>query len=143
MKWWRPEYERDRSRRVHPVRARSIEKRMGQRELAALRTLNAADEDLEKRPTTRGECERGERPCPFVSCQYHLYLDVSSHGSIKLNFPDLEPWEIPVTCALDVASDGGVSLERIGSLINLTRERVRQLEESALRKLGSFAELYR
>src|SRR5688572_696068 len=43
------------------------------------------------RPATRGECKEEARPCPWVSCKYHLYLDVNPEtGSIKLNFPDLE-----------------------------------------------------
>jgi DNA-directed RNA polymerase sigma subunit (sigma70/sigma32) len=49
-------------------------------------------------------------------------------GAITINFPDREPWELEETCALDVAERGGETLERIGELINLTRERVRQLE---------------
>ena len=46
------------------------------------------------RPTSRVHCKTGPRPCPFVSCKFHLYLDVHPEtGSIKLNFPDLEVWE--------------------------------------------------
>ena len=40
---------------------------------------------------TRAECVEGPRPCPYVSCKYHLYLDVQHRtGAIKLNFPDIE-----------------------------------------------------
>src|SRR4029077_6719314 len=31
-------------------------------------------QDIE-RPRPRGDCVGGERPCPFVSCAHHLYLD--------------------------------------------------------------------
>jgi len=63
------------------------------------------------RPITRGECKDAPRPCPWVSCKYHLYLDVNPEtGSIKINFPDLEPWELNETCALDVADRGGTIL---------------------------------
>lgn len=86
------------------------------------------------RPKTRGECVDGDRPCPFVSCQHHLYLDVSSNGSIKLNFPDLEVWELPESCVLDVADRGGATLEQVGVFMNITRERVRQIEVKAKRK---------
>jgi len=55
-------------------------------------------------------------------------------GSIKLNFPGLEVWELPDTCAIDVAERGGATLERVGEAINVTRERVRQIEERAMRK---------
>lgn len=99
------------------------------------------------RPQTRAECEGGPRPCPFVSCQHHLYLDVSArNGSIKLNFPDLEVWDMKETCALDVADRGGATLEDVGGILNLTREAVRQIENRALDKpgvkeaLGSFVD---
>ena len=82
------------------------------------------------RPKTRGEC--GDRPCPWVSCKHHLYLDVTAIGSLILNFPDIEPWELSETCALDVAEMDGLTLEEVGDLMNITRERVRQLEQMAM-----------
>lgn len=88
------------------------------------------------RPRTRAECVNGPRPCLFVACKHHLYLDVNPEtGSIKVNFPDKEPWELEDTCALDIAERGGVTLEDVGELLNLTRERVRQVEVEGLQKL--------
>jgi hypothetical protein len=88
------------------------------------------------RPKSRGECANVARPCAYVSCKYHLYLDVSPQkSSIKLNFPDKEPWELTHSCALDVAEQGGITLEEVGELLNLTRERIRQVEVSGLMKL--------
>jgi hypothetical protein len=88
------------------------------------------------RPRDRGQCATGARPCPWVSCKFHLYLDVNPEtGSIKLNFPDLEVWEMPETCALDVAERGGITLEEVGEILNLTRERIRQVEVHGLEKL--------
>jgi len=52
-----------------------------------------------------------------------------------LNFPDLEPWELVDTCALDVAERGGVTLEEVGEIMNMTRERIRQVEVRGLIKL--------
>jgi DNA-directed RNA polymerase sigma subunit (sigma70/sigma32) len=49
--------------------------------------------------------------------------------------PDLEPWELKHTCALDVADRGGITLEEIGEVMNLTRERIRQVEVRGLLKL--------
>lgn len=94
-------------------------------------------------PATRGDCLQGEdaaRPCPYVSCKHHTYLDVSQRtGSIKLNYPSLEVWELPESCALDVADRGGVTLEEVGEILNLTRERIRQLETAGLAKLKALA----
>jgi hypothetical protein len=88
------------------------------------------------RPQTRAECRDDKRPCLYVSCRYHLYLDVNPvTGSIKLNFPDKEVWELEETCALDVAERGGITLEEVGEIMNLTRERIRQVEVSGLEKL--------
>ena len=39
------------------------------------------------------------------------------------------------TCALDVAERGGITLEEVGEIMNLTRERIRQLELSGLTKI--------
>ena len=90
-------------------------------------------EAVEGRPQTRAECEGGARPCPYVSCVHHLYLDVSEQtGAIKMNFPDLEVWELAESCALDVADRGGATLDEIAGHMNLTRERVRQVELRAL-----------
>lgn len=89
------------------------------------------------RPQTRGECANVSRPCPYVSCKYHLYIDVNPEkGSIKINFPDLEVWQLKHSCALDVASQGGITLEEVGEILNLTRERIRQVEVRGLMKLA-------
>jgi hypothetical protein len=89
------------------------------------------------RPSTREQCRSEEmRPCPWVACKHHLYLDINPEtGSIKINFPDLEPWELQHTCALDVAERGGITLEEVGEIMNLTRERIRQVEVRGLLKL--------
>ena len=88
------------------------------------------------RPESRGDCAEMDRPCPFVGCKYHLYIDVHPvRGSIKVNFPDVEVWEMTETCALDIADRGGITLEDVGQIMNLTRERVRQLETAGLARL--------
>ncbi len=134
--------EQRRSRRKREVRARTISvKRMTKRELELGRLLYPDVEDIE-RPKTRADCLGGERPCPFVSCKHHLYLDVSARtGAIKLNFPDLEVWEMTETCALDVADRGGTTLEEVGAIMNLTRERIRQVEVKGLAKLQALKEM--
>ncbi|MCA9507360.1 MAG: DNA-binding protein [Myxococcales bacterium] len=91
-------------------------------------------------PTSRSQCVNMPRPCLYVSCRHHLYLDVNEEtGSVKFNFPDKEVWELEETCALDVADRGGITLEEVGCIMNLTRERIRQLELSGLEKLKHHA----
>ncbi len=134
--------EQRRSRRKRAVRARTISvKRMTKRELEMGRMLYPDVEDIAK-PKARVDCQGGERPCPFVSCKHHLYLDVSARtGAIKLNFPDLEVWEMNETCALDVADRGGTTLEEVGAIMNLTRERIRQVEVKGLAKLEALSDM--
>ena len=125
-------------RRPHSVRPRTMSKRdlerMDKREKAQ------GHERLEvipyQRPQLRQDCRDKARPCLYVSCVHHLYLDVTDKGSIVFNYPELEPWELKETCSLDVAEkEDGLTLEEIGEFLNLTRERVRQVERSALHKL--------
>ena len=81
-------------------------------------------------------CEGGQRPCPFVGCRHHLYADVNLEtGSIKINFPDREVWELEHSCSLDLADAGTHTLEEVGEILNVTRERTRQIEAAALAKL--------
>jgi hypothetical protein len=134
--------EQRRSRRKRAIRARTISvKRMTKRELELGRLLYPEMDDIE-RPETRADCASGARPCPFVSCKHHLYLDVSARtGAIKLNFPDLEVWEMTETCALDIADRGGTTLEEVGAIMNLTRERIRQVEVKGLAKMAAVRDM--
>jgi hypothetical protein len=133
--------EQRRSRRKRDVRARTISvKRMTKRELEIGRLLYPEMDYF--KPRTREECVEGPRPCPYVSCKHHLYIDVSPRtGAIKLNFPDLEVWEMGESCALDVADRGGTTLEDVGAIMNLTRERIRQVEVKALAKLEALKDM--
>ena len=140
---------KDRAPGHFPPRDRTGERQQGKRKsrtIAARRLSKvdfsdgiAIDEDLDQfRPRHRGDCLNGERPCPWVSCKYHLYLDINPKtGSIKLNFPDVEPAEMTDTCVLDIADRGPVTLEDVGRIMNLTRERIRQLEAAASVKIRS------
>jgi hypothetical protein len=130
-------------------RSKTMSRKEIARELRRQRALGAIDPELEEilheieasRPRSRADCANGPRPCMFVSCKHHLYLDVNPEtGSIKLNFPDKEIWELEETCALDVADRGGITLEEVGSIMNLTRERIRQVETRGLSKLREIAE---
>lgn len=135
--------ESGRRRRRSRARARTISiRRLSKAELNRGRALYPEQEYW--RPTSRAECAEMERPCPFVSCKYHLYIDVHPvRGSIKINFPDVEVWEMTDTCALDIADRGGITLEDVGEIMNLTRERVRQLETQGLAKLQGMDDVSR
>lgn len=94
-------------------------------------------EDVD-RPKTRADCLEGgsnaNRPCPFVSCEYHLYLDVNpKSGAIKVNFPRLEVWEMAETCALDVADRhaGGAPLPVVAAAMGLSYDRTFQCVSEA------------
>jgi hypothetical protein len=100
-------------------------------------------EVLPRRPRVRAECENGPRPCPWVGCRYHLYLDTYTTGDpenptpgLIIHRPDLEPLELPDTCLLDLAARGPYTLAQIGDIFDLSRERIRQIEAGALRKLA-------
>lgn len=132
-----------RRRRRNRTRARTISiRRLSKAELNRGRMLYPEEEYW--RPKTRTECVDMERPCPFVSCKYHLYIDVHPvRGSIKLNFPDVDVWEMTETCSLDIADRGGITLEEVGEIMNLTRERVRQVETTGLAKLEAVKDIER
>ncbi len=125
---------RRRRRRTRP-RSKTIAMKRLTREELRVGALLYPPVDI-PRPSTREACAQEHRPCPWVACKHHLYLDVNPEtGSIKINFPDLEPWELNETCALDVADRGGITLEEVGEIMNLTRERIRQVEVRGLLKL--------
>lgn len=128
-----PAPKRVRPRRSAP-RSMTLPRKLSREELRAGALMYPPVD--EPRPRTRGDCVDELRPCPWVACKFHLYLDVNPDtGTIKINFPKLEPWELPTSCALDVAARGGITLEETGELLNLTRERIRQLEVRGLLKL--------
>jgi hypothetical protein len=131
-----PEVSRKvRHKRRTRARSKTIAPKRLTKEELRIKDLLPLFEDPD-RPQTRAECKEGPRPCPYVSCKHHLYLDVNPEtGSIKLNFPDLEVWEMAETCSLDVADRGGITLEEVGEILNLTRERIRQVEVRGLLKL--------
>jgi hypothetical protein len=124
-----------RRRGIPPKKTLAV-RRITQLELAAGRAELQAlgGNEPYDRPKTRSDCAGVSRPCPYVACKYSLYLDVSETGSIILNFPHLEPGEMPAdrSCALDLAEHGAMTLEEIAVVTNLTRERIRQIELKAL-----------
>ncbi|MBS2024441.1 MAG: DNA-binding protein [Deltaproteobacteria bacterium] len=148
-----PEVSVDEGGAVESSEPRQRARTMSRKEMARMFRQQAATGGLDpelkalmaeldaRRPKTRADCVEGHRPCPFVSCKYNLFVDVNPRtGSVKMNFPDKELDEIGDTCALDVADRGGITLEEVGAIMNLTRERVRQLETRGLTKLRVIAD---
>jgi DNA-directed RNA polymerase sigma subunit (sigma70/sigma32) len=130
-------------------RSKTMSRKEMARELRKRRSLNLIDPEeaellselTQNRPKNRSDCISSPRPCVFVSCKYNLYLDVNPEtGSIKLNFPEKEIFELEYTCALDVAEKGGITLEEVGEIMNLTRERIRQVETRGLEKVRTETE---
>jgi hypothetical protein len=80
-----------------------------------------------------------KRPCSKLNCRHHLAVDWKGRNGSALGmyvFPDAELDELPETCALDVAQKyDGLPLHDVGTLLSITRERVRQIELKALRKI--------
>lgn len=119
---------------------------LGKGKTISRRYLTADERALAKitgsypRPRTRSDCEAGPRPCPYVGCRYHLYLTVQDGGNLKINFPYLRVDELEQSCTLDLAAEGGMTMEAVGEALNLTRERVRQIEVTALEKARKRAE---
>lgn len=56
---------------------------------------------------------------------------------MKITFPSLELEEMPATCSLDVADEGGATLEQVALLLNVTRERVRQILAAVRARVGA------
>ena len=110
------------------------------------------------RPRTRGDCQHGLRPCPWVACRYHLAeVGVDDRGRLRLpvlsaSLPtlatnvDADAWtetaadavvQMRESCMLDVADryPDGATLEAVGSVYRVTRERIRQIERKTLGRL--------
>jgi hypothetical protein len=77
---------------------------------------------MDAMPKTRGGCLNEPRPCPHVTCRYHV-------GRTKARAST-------ASCVLDEADRGGRSLQEIADVFGVSRERIRQLEARALRKLA-------
>lgn len=77
-----------------------------------------------KRPIKRGDCENGQRPCPWATCRYHL-------AGKKTN----DVLKMAQTCSLDIADDGPHTLDAIAQIYGMTRERVRQIQDGTLKEL--------
>lgn len=98
--------------------------------------LEAADEVLAKQPRRRGDCPPADIPCPFIACRYHLWTHATIRNGEISDVQIARPWgNTAYTCALNQADKGPCTLEEIGQVMGLTRERVRQLENGGKERL--------
>ena len=89
-----------------------------------------------QRPKTRADCVGGIRPCPWVSCRHHLFLEVDHRGrEVRTNPVAEDPLDLPQTCSLDVAEQGGVLMEEVADLLGVSRQRVDLLLDRTIIKL--------
>jgi len=79
---------------------------------------------------TQGACRALQSPCEQTQCRYHL-------GVRNLDAALLADDATIPTCALEVAGEGTHTLDQVSQLLGVTKERVRQIEEAALRKIQS------
>lgn len=85
-------------------------------------------------PRTRADCEKGPRPCPWLACRYNLAPDAKRADHESRQFETRRSAGVTDTCALDVADRGEHTLEEVGELLGMTKERARQIEERGLAK---------
>lgn len=87
-------------------------------------------------PQARSDCRGGPRPCPFVSCKYHLFLVIDPRKATVSHRVDASDiWEIPFTCALDIAEMGGAEFLRVSKVLNLSVEYTLTLHNAAVSKI--------
>lgn len=113
----------------------------------------------ERKPAKRSDCLDGVRPCPWISCKHHmLWIMVPVTGNFnskvlidsfirkKSNEEIEEIMEnLSESCTLDVADRLGQTLEQVGNIIGITRERVRQVEDckagGAIQRLRHYSKM--
>lgn len=89
------------------------------------------------RPRTRADCRDAPRPCPWVSCRHHLFLDVRRTGAIAYpHGTDVAALErLGDSCALDVAERGEATHAQVGQALNVTMQMASLIEQAALGRL--------
>lgn len=88
-----------------------------------------------QRPRTRAECADQPRPCPWVSCEHHLYGSIDKRGHYVIAQPWLEPHELEHSCAIDVAENEEINQEEAALICGMHRSDLARLEARVARKL--------
>jgi len=81
---------------------------------------------------TRADCKDLPRPCPHTACRYHM----TNEAPAGVGHPNSRTHKADV-CVADLldAEPHPHTLDEIGELFGVTRERIRQIQAKALRKL--------
>lgn len=98
-----------------------------------LRLVTTQQTAGEARPLVRSDCQGGVRPCPWVGCRHHLFLEVDAAGALHVPV-GTQPWQLEHSCALDLAREGGLSAQEVGDALRLSHTAVLQIERRALAK---------
>ena len=110
--------------------------------------INRGAVSLRVLPASRTECRRGPRPCPYVSCRYHLLLNVTSDGRLysQRTFDEASEDSIAKalrgmarTCALDVADEGAHTFEEVSMVMGLD---VKEVSRHSQRAQGKVAVMF-
>lgn len=127
LRFWRPPIERPHS---HFAR-----KALSRAEQAFGKLI--VDDPPWSMPANDQECAGVTRTqsCPFVRCRHHLAVEVNEIGSLKINFPGWEIDDLGETCSLRAARRGPQTVEWVAEHLNLSAERVRQIEREAWRQI--------
>jgi hypothetical protein len=70
-------------------------------------------------PRVRGDCLKLARPCPMTRCRFRV--ENGQVGASALDYVD---------------RNGEMSLEEVGAVFGVTRERIRQIQAKALKRLA-------
>jgi hypothetical protein len=88
------------------------------------------------RPRTRGDCLDAPRPCPWVGCRHHLYLDVARTGRLVLRWPGRDVDELPESCSLDVADRGEHTDDEVGAWLDVRQQAANRTKQLALARMA-------
>lgn len=126
-------YRRPAIRASKPLRRRELQERAKRLAEPPLPTRPASDELC--RAAGLGESVQ----CPFVSCRYHLGIEVMSKGALRVIYPHWEDGADPAepTCTLVEALKGYHTAEEMGRVLGVGVNRISQIEASALAKVAA------
>jgi len=83
-------------------------------------------------PKRRRDCPPLPELCPFIECRYHLWTDRVHRGRVMILAASSAYGDPAHFCALHEADQGPKTLEQVGVVYGVSRERIRQLEAESM-----------